>query len=230
MSHWKATMNSDVAKKPRCPACRSTDLEQVTYPREFRPRGKRVVVEMLALRCASCGTESTRAAQHNENLARLKKRKAEYGGLLLGEEFVALRRRYGITQQAAAKIFGKGKIAFSRYENEVSYPDETTTDLLQLAIDRPEVIKWLADRKRVELPLWDRRCDEERRQKLRLMSDVRAPDASAKLWATAPVRASAGRPAAFSARCETVLDAFSPTAEVTAGNEDRFDATGAAYG
>lgn len=165
-------MNTDTAKQPRCPACRSTDLALVSSPREFRPHGKVVVVDLLASRCTSCGAEFTRAAQHNENLARLKARKAEYGGLLLGEEIFALRRRYGITQQTAAKIFGKGKIAFSRYENEVSYPDESTTDLLELAIEQPAVIKRLADKKGVELPLWEARCEDERKAKLRSISSV----------------------------------------------------------
>ena len=157
-------MNTYIRKMRCCPVCRSTELKTATYLREFRPHGEVVAVELLTLRCSSCGAESTRSAQHTENLARLKARKAEYGGLLLGEEILALRRRYGITQQHAAKIFGKGKIAFSRYENEVSYPDETTTRLLTLAIEKPEVIRWLANRAAVELPLWDARCEDERRR------------------------------------------------------------------
>lgn len=176
-------------KTPRCPACRSTELVQVERQREFHPRGKRVVVDLLTLRCQSCGAESTRAAQHDENLSRLKARKAQYDGLLLGEEIFSLRRRYGVTQQAAAKIFGKGKIAFSRYENETSYPDESTTLLLTLAIEKPDVIRWLADKAGVELPLWQARCEDERRAKVRVVPDtVRvvfegAPDKVAQQWA-----------------------------------------------
>lgn len=160
-------------KPLRCPACRSTSLEQVEYQREFHPRRKRVVVDLLTLHCQSCGAESARAAQHNENLKRLKARKARYDGLLLGEEIFALRRRYGITQQAAGRIFGKGKIAFSRYENETSYPDETTTRLLELAIEKQDVIRWLADKAGVELPLWQARCEDERKAKLLKVTLVR---------------------------------------------------------
>src|SRR3546814_13014865 len=98
--------------------CSSDLLVPVEYVREFHPHGKTVAVKLLTSRCPSCDTEATSATQHAENLSRLKARKAEYDGLLLGEEILALRRRYGITQLAAAKIFGKGKIAFSRYENE----------------------------------------------------------------------------------------------------------------
>lgn len=119
-------------------------------------------VELLTSTCPNCAAMVTTAAQHHENLQRLKARKAQYGGLLLGEEILSLRRRYGITQQVAAKIFGKGKIAFSRYENEASYPDESTTLLLELAIEKPDAIRWLADKAGVELPLWEARCEDER--------------------------------------------------------------------
>lgn len=158
-------------------------MEQIEYRREFHPRRKRVVVDLLALRCQSCEAESARSTQHDENLRRLKARKAEYGGLLLGEEIFSLRRRYGITQQAAAKIFGKGKIAFSRYENETSYPDDSTTLLLKLAIEKPDVIRSLADKAGVELPLWQARCEDERRAKLRLVADVRKVDPVVNQWA-----------------------------------------------
>ena len=128
----------------------------------FRPRDVEVSVDLLASRCDACGTETTRASQHDENLRRLAARKEQYGAVLMGEELVALRKRYGLTQQAAAKIFGKGKIAFSRYENEVTYPDESTTSLLTMAIEKPDTLKWLADRAGVELPLWPERCQDMR--------------------------------------------------------------------
>lgn len=154
----------------RCPACRSMSLEPTRYTREFRPPGKVVAVELQTSRCARCGAEATSAAQHAENLVRLQARKAQYDGALLGEEIQAMRRRYGITQQQAARIFGKGLIAFSRYENESSFPDASTTKLLQLAIDRPEVMQALAVAADVELPLWQARCEDEQRVKLRLIS------------------------------------------------------------
>ena len=217
-------------EKPRlCHACRLAEMQPATFERVFHPRGQVVVVELLTSRCPACGNEATYAAQHAENLARLKARKASYGQLLLGEEILSLRRRYGVTQQQAARLFGKGKIAFSRYENEVSYPDESTTDLLQLAIDRPEVVKWLADRKGVELPLWEVRCEEERDRKVRGMSVFGTADATAKLWASASPRASGGRSAALAAHFASLHDAFTGTIETRAVNEDRFS-TEAAVG
>lgn len=147
---------------PKCPACRKGHLHTIERTETFRPRDVEVHVALLASQCDSCGVETVRASQHTENLHRMAARKAQYGNLLLGEEIVALRKRYGLTQQAASKIFGKGLIAFSRYENEVSYPDDSTTLLLTMAMEKPDTMKWLADRAGVELPLWPERCEDSR--------------------------------------------------------------------
>jgi putative zinc finger/helix-turn-helix YgiT family protein len=149
---------------PKCPVCRKGQLLPSTTQREFLPRGMKVSVELLTSVCNHCGKETVRAAQHEENLRRLADRKyrREYAGLLLGEEILALRHRYGLKQQDASKIFGKGKIAFSRYENEVTYPDDSTTRLLKLAIQMPEALKRLADDAGVAIPLWQERCEDRR--------------------------------------------------------------------
>ena len=93
----------------------------------------------------------------------------------MGEEILALRKRYGLTQQQASTIFGKGKIAFSRYESETSYPDKSTTRLLTLAIEKAEVMKCLADKAGVDLPLWPERCEDDRGAKLRSIQGTRPP-------------------------------------------------------
>ena len=151
---------SDTTAESVCPACKAGQLHAITRTRDYRPRGKLVTAELLASRCDACGVETTRAAQHDENLRRLAARKAQYGDVLLGEEIVGLRKRYGLTQLAAARLFGKGKIAFSRYENEATYPDASTTLLLTMAIEMPASLKWLADKAGVEIPMWRERCED----------------------------------------------------------------------
>ena len=155
-----------------CPACRTGHLQPTTRVRTFNPNGKLIEVELTTSRCDNCGVESTRTSQHRENLARLAARKAQYGSTLMGEEILALRKRYGLTQQEASKIFGKGKIAFSRYENEVTYPDESTTLLLQLAIESPSTMKSLADKANIDMALWSARCEDEQRVKVRPLTMV----------------------------------------------------------
>lgn len=155
---------------PICPACGKGSLHPATETRVFMPNGQRVEVELLTSVCDACGADAIRPAQHRENLERLKARKTHYGKLLMGEEILALRKRYGLTQQQASKIFGKGKIAFSRYESETTYPDESTTLLLKLALERPDSLKWLADQAGVDLPLWKERCEDDQRVKVRALT------------------------------------------------------------
>lgn len=154
---------------PTCPACKKGHLHQAEQIREFNPNGKSIQVTLLTTRCDECSAEKTLASQQKENLARLAARKAHYGKRLMGEEILGIRKRYGLTQQNASTIFGKGIIAFSRYENEVTYPDDSTTLLLQLAIENPSVMKSLADKAGIELPLWSARCEDEQRVKLHLL-------------------------------------------------------------
>ncbi len=187
-------MNTESPILPRCPVCRKGQLHASVRTQVFHPHGKDVVVELLASRCDACGNETTRASQHDENLRRLAARKAAYDGLLMGEEIVALRNRYGLTQQAASKIFGKGKIAFSRYENEVTYPDESTTLMLRMAIEKPDSLKWLADRAGVPLPLWHERCEDRR------MSMHKVPGMPDNLRALKPVNFASPNPTPKKAR------------------------------
>ena len=140
--------------------------------REFSPNGKSIQVVLLTTQCDQCSATKTLLSQQKENLARLAARKAHYGNLLMGEEILTIRKRYGLTQQDASTIFGKGIIAFSRYENEVTYPDASTTLLLQLAIESPIVIKKLADKAGIELPLWSARCEDEQLLKVRPLMKV----------------------------------------------------------
>ncbi len=154
-----------MATKMTCRVCKNGTLHEVVSRREFFPNKKQVSVELLESRCDACGAIGIVAAQHSENLRRLAARKAQYDGQLMGEEYIALRKRYGLTQQQASKIFGKGLIAFSRYENEDSYPDTSTRLLIELAIARPDILKTLADRAGVAIPLWKERCEDDQRIK-----------------------------------------------------------------
>ena len=97
-------------KRRRCPSCQAGELQPTSYEEIFKPRGKEVRVNLLSSECSACGARFTSGSQHDENLKRLDLRRAEYGDVLLGEDIVAFRMRYGITQTAAAKVFGKSKI------------------------------------------------------------------------------------------------------------------------
>lgn len=150
-----------------CRACRQGSMHEVERTEVFHPPGlPEVAVTLLGARCSHCGKDTVLASQMEENLRRRAARKEHYGLFLLGEDIFAFRRKYGLTQQAASRLFGKGIIAFSRYEAEKSYPDESTTKLIRAAMRRPDLLKELADESGVEVPLWEERCADERAKKV----------------------------------------------------------------
>lgn len=143
-----------------CPGCKKDSLKETSYVRSFLPNRRLVPVTLLTSVCDECGITKTSHSQHLKNLQALADRKVHYAGQLMGEEFVDLRKKYGLTQQAASKIFGKGLVAFSRYESETSYPDKSTRLLIELAIENMHILKKLADKAGVPLPLWEERCED----------------------------------------------------------------------
>lgn len=156
-----------------CRSCRKGSMQPIERRDTYRPPGTDgVVIIQLAARCDHCGKETVLPSQMEENLRRRAARKVHYGLYLLGEDIFAFRRKYGLTQQAASRLFGKGLIAFSRYESEKSYPDESTTKLIRAAMRHPDLLKELADESGVEIPLWEARCADERERKLVLLRPV----------------------------------------------------------
>jgi HTH-type transcriptional regulator/antitoxin MqsA len=61
--------------------------------------------------------------------------------LLTGAEILALRKRYGLTQPQAARLFGGGPVAFSKYENDDVAHSEAMDKLLRLVL-RSETAFW----------------------------------------------------------------------------------------
>lgn len=205
----------------RCRACKQGNLLPITWHRTFSPLGEPVTVELLSSKCSHCGAESTSSRQHDENLARLAARKPAYGHLLMGEEIVAFRMKYGLTQRVAAKIFGKGLIAFSRYENEASYPDLSTTKLLKQAMANPELLKALAEEEGVQIPLWEARCEEARREAAQRMRPQHVGAEPHQHWLDALLKA--GIHEARSAPRGAFEMAFSPQQTALRANNDALD-------
>jgi putative zinc finger/helix-turn-helix YgiT family protein len=120
-----------------------------------------VPVKKRSLVCNNCGAIFKTVEQELENRKAMLDRKLAYGKTLLGEEIVLFRRKYGLTQRLAAKLIGKGIIAFSRYERETSYPDKTTNKLIRLAMDIEEVAKWLATDEELQVEAINMRLHEK---------------------------------------------------------------------
>lgn len=87
--------------------------------------------------CDSCGAELATADQLRRNKRDTIKFRKQIDGLLSGSEVSALRNKLGITQVEAARIFGGGPVAFSKYENDDVVQSEAMDKLLRLAGEIP---------------------------------------------------------------------------------------------
>jgi transcriptional regulator with XRE-family HTH domain len=167
----------------------------------------------------------TTRQQRAKNLAELAARKAAYGEWLTGEEVLSLRKKYGITQQQASEIFGKGKIAFSRYENEVSYPDLAMTRLMRIALNDARVMKQLATSAAVPLPLLDKRINEALlpwfKAALRQLDTAEGSTQIVSAWASASRLFADLATKAHSTRSAATTVGAAP-GDISAANDERF--------
>ncbi|HEC06256.1 MAG TPA: type II toxin-antitoxin system MqsA family antitoxin, partial [Thiolapillus brandeum] len=72
--------------------------------------------------------------------------KKQVDGLLSGAEVRALREKLGLSQADAAKVFGGGPVAFSKYESDDVAQSEAMDKLLRLAAEIPAAFEVLAQR------------------------------------------------------------------------------------
>ncbi len=126
-----------------CDLCEEGTLEQkqgvntVTY--------KSVTRELSTdyCECDTCGVEMTLPQQTRDNKRRMVAFKKEVDGLLTGAEVKALRQRLSLKQSEAAKVFGGGVVAFSKYESDDVTQSEAMDKLMRLADRFPEVYQVL---------------------------------------------------------------------------------------
>lgn len=129
---------------PACPVCGEGHLHPRIDTNEVAYKGITRTIALHYAVCDECGSE-----QAGENEAKLNKRemmafRKEVDGLLAGAEIRAIRGRLHISQAEAARIFGGGPVAFSKYENDDVAQSESMDKLLRVADAVPGAFFWLA--------------------------------------------------------------------------------------
>lgn len=126
-----------------CPVCgegRLTDQSRLVAAIYKTKEGR---VEDHFSICDACGTEQAGADHLRRNKRSMMAFRKEVDGLLTGEQIRGLRQRWRISQKQAAKLFGGGPIAFSKYENNDVAQSEPMDLLLRVANAVPEAFQWL---------------------------------------------------------------------------------------
>ena len=121
-----------IASHDICPICGEGHLQHCIGTNDVEYKGKTTGLEMHYSVCDSCGSEQASAAQLRANKRAMIAFRKHVDGLLMGVEVRALRERLGISQAMAARIFGGGPVAFSKYESDDVAQSEAMDKLLRL--------------------------------------------------------------------------------------------------
>lgn len=135
-----------------CPACGEGHLHQRIESQAVEYAGHSGQLPMQLSVCDHCGSEMADAAQALANKRAMIAFKKQADGLLTGAEIRAYRKCMKLKQETAAALFGGGKVAFCRYENDDISQTSAMDSLLRLCMGTSANLLNLARQKCVQLP------------------------------------------------------------------------------
>lgn len=130
---------------PVCPICGEGRLHALVFTNEVEYKGQHASLPLLMTECDACGSEQAGAEEGRANKRAMVAFRKQVDGLLSGTEIRALRDHYDINQAQAARIFGGGPVAFSKYENDDVAQSESMDKLIRVATAIPAAFCWLAN-------------------------------------------------------------------------------------
>jgi HTH-type transcriptional regulator/antitoxin MqsA len=126
-----------------CPICNEGLLQEQVGKNIVDYKGQHGEVDLFYSVCNACGSEQSDASQLRANKRTMMAFRKRVDGLLSGSDVRALRKRLGISQTEAAKIFGGGPVAFSKYEMDDVAQSEAMDKLLRLVDAVPDALDYL---------------------------------------------------------------------------------------
>ncbi|CAK1760134.1 MULTISPECIES: type II toxin-antitoxin system MqsA family antitoxin [Vibrio] len=120
-----------------CPICEEGHLsteQEMIHVEHMGNEGN--IVSQFSI-CDACGSEQATAADARVNKRSMIAFKKQVQGLLTGAEVRELRKSWDLSQEDAAKIFGGGPVAFSKYESDDVMQSEAMDRLIRVARDVP---------------------------------------------------------------------------------------------
>lgn len=127
----------------KCAKCGSSTFDIHIESDNFVRNGQSFNVDVEHSVCHQCGDMVIFSGQIKRNDCVLRDAWRNIDGLLTAQEIVALRTTLGLTQQDAAKIFGGGTNAFSKYERSEVIQSIAMDKLMRAALNVPDMFNWL---------------------------------------------------------------------------------------
>lgn len=125
-------MENGMSTQEPCPLCGEGHVTEQMQEAETEYKGHKVMLPLHYKLCDHCLSDFAGAEESRRNRRILLAFRKQVDGLLTGTEITALRKQYGLTQAQAARLFGGGPVAFSKYENDDVAQSEAMDTLLRL--------------------------------------------------------------------------------------------------
>jgi HTH-type transcriptional regulator / antitoxin MqsA len=125
-------MENGMNTQDTCPLCGEGHVTEQVQEVETEYKGHKAMLPLHYRLCDHCLSDFAGAEESRRNKRVLLAFRKQVDGLLSGAEITALRKQYGLTQIQAARLFGGGPVAFSKYENDDVAPSEAMDTLLRL--------------------------------------------------------------------------------------------------
>jgi HTH-type transcriptional regulator/antitoxin MqsA len=125
----------------KCAACGASGLVHETRDVTYTYKGRTTLIPgVVADWCGHCGERSTDVAESKQVLGVMKAFQKSVNAEAVEPEFIVrVRENLHLNQQQAAKVFGGGANAFSRYETGKTRPPKTLVTLFKLLEKHPEL-------------------------------------------------------------------------------------------
>ena len=124
----------------KCNLCKSDAISQHIVKDIITYRGSELKVKFDYSICNTCGREFVATSQIKTNDLRVIDLKRIADNLLTPKEVSDARNKLQLSQKKAARIFGGGPNAFSKYERGEVSQSRSLDNLLRLCVRHPQLI------------------------------------------------------------------------------------------
>lgn len=129
----------------QCVRCSQDSVNVLTDHATVSYRGNVLSYDMIYSLCSYCGDEFISADQIKQNDQALRNAKRESDGIFSPSEIRETRDFLGLSQELAAKMFGGGRNAFSKYERGEVVLSQSMDTLLKLCKKHKNLVSEIAE-------------------------------------------------------------------------------------
>ena len=126
----------------KCPACGASELVRDTRDQPYTYKGEMTIIpSVVGDFCPACAEVLLDSVEAERYGAAVHAFNQQVNAAIVDPRFIAgVRKKLALDQREAAKIFGGGVNAFSRYENGKTKPSLALVKLLKILDRHPELL------------------------------------------------------------------------------------------